>query len=86
MSEDAAVYRQSENLHASKFYYDKKKVTGKKSAVVGKCPDAVDDDDFSDAAEVEKATKKDAAMEKSHIRCIHQNVNYIKYVKYLCKT
>ena len=88
MSEGADAYRQSENLCSSKFYYEKKKVTGKKSAAVGKCPDAVDDDDFNDRAEAEKASENDVAMKKSHIRCIHQNVNYviyIKYVKYLCQ-
>ena len=88
MSEGADAYRQLENLHASKFYYEKKKLTDKKSAVAGKCSDAVDADDFNDGAEAEKASKKDVAMEKSHIRCIHQNVNYvkyIKYVKYLCQ-
>ena len=85
MSEGAYAYRQSENLHASKFYYEKKKLTGKKSAAVGKCPDAVDDDDFNDGAEAEKASKKDVAMEKSRTRCIHQNVNYVKCVKYLCQ-
>ena len=83
MSEGADVYRQLENLHASKFYYEKKKLTDKKSAAAGKCPDAVDDDDFNDGAEAEKASKKDVAMEKSHIRCIHQNVNYVKYIKYV---
>ena len=88
MSEGADAYRQSGNLHASKFYYEKKKLTGKKSAAVGKCTDAVDDDDLNDGAEADKASKKDVAMEKSHIRCVHQNVNYvkyIKYVKYLCQ-
>ena len=83
MSEGADAYRQSENLRASKFYYEKKKLTDKKSAAVGKCPDAVDDDDFHDGAEAEKASKKDVAMEKSHIRCVHQNVNYVKYIKYV---
>ena len=83
MSEGADAYRQLENLCASKFYYEKKKLTGKKSAAVGKWPDAVDDDDFNDGAEAEKASKKDVAMEKSCIRCIHQNVNYVKYVKYV---
>ena len=88
MSEGADAYRQSENLHASKFYYEKKKLTGKKSAAAGKCPDVVDDDDFNDGAEAEKASRKDVAMENSHIRCVHQNVNcvkYVKYVKYLCQ-
>ena len=88
MSEGADAYRQSKNLRASKFYYEKKKLTDKKSAVVGKCPDAVDDDDFNDGAGAEKASKKDVAMEKSCIRCVHQNVNYVKYiiyVKYLCQ-
>ena len=63
----------------------KKKLTGKKSAAAGKCPDAVDDDDFNDKAEAEKASKKDVVVEKSRIRCVHQNVNYVKYVKYLCQ-
>ena len=80
MSEGADAYRQLDNLRASKFYYEKEKVTGKKSAVVGKCPDAVDDDDFNDGAEAEKASTKDVAIEESHIRCIHQNVNYVKYL------
>ena len=85
MSEGADAYRESENLHASKFYYEKKKLTGKKSAAACKCPDSVDDDDFNDGAEAEKASKKDVAMEKSCKGCIHQNINYVKYVKYLCQ-
>ena len=64
MSEGADAYRQSENLHASKFYYEKKKVIAKKSAVAAKSADAVNADDFNDGGETEKASKRDVAMKK----------------------
>ena len=66
MSMSTQSYREAENLCASKFYYEKKKGQGKKTAAAGKAPETLEEEqDVSDAAEVEKAKKKDAAMEKS---------------------
>ena len=64
-SMSAQSYREAQNLCASKFYYEKKKGQGKKTAAAGKAPETLEEQDVSDAAEVEKAKKKDAAMEKS---------------------
>ena len=63
MSSSAKAYWEAENIHASKFYYEKKKAQAKKSAAVGKPADPVDDEDGSDAIEMEKAMKKDAALQ-----------------------
>ena len=83
MTEGADAYRQSDNLRASKFYYEKEKVTGKKSAVVGKCPDAVDDNDFNDGAEAEKSFNKGCSYgRKSHKVCTSK----CKLCKILVKT
>ena len=63
MSTSAQAYREAENFHASKFYYEKKKGQGKKTAAVGKAPGTFEEEeDVSYAAEVEKANKKDVAI------------------------
>ena len=64
MSSSVEAHRELENICASKFYYEKEKAHGKKSAAAGKPEDLVDDEDGSDAIEVEKAMKKDAALKK----------------------
>ena len=81
MSASAEAYREVDNIHASKFYYEKRKGQDKKHAAAGKAADLVDDEDGSDAIEVEKATKKDAAFEKSCIRCIHEKYRSYKIRK-----
>ena len=58
MSTSAQSYREAENLCASKFYYEKKKGQGKKTAAVGKAPETLEEEqDVSDAAMEKKLTK-----------------------------
>ena len=52
MSTSAQAYREAENLCASKFYYEKKKGQGKKTAAVGKAPETFEEEDVSYAAVV----------------------------------
>ena len=81
MSPSAEAYREAENIHASKFHYEKKKGQDKKHAAAGKAADLVDDEDGSDAIEVEKATTKDGALKKNHFRCIHEKCRSHKICK-----
>ena len=82
----AQSYREAENLRASKFYYEKKKGQGKKTAAAGKAPKTFEEEqDASDAAEVEKAKKKDAAMEKSQLRYVHDKYKLGKIRKIFTK-
>ena len=86
MSTSAQSYREAENLRASKFYYEKRKGQGKKTAAVGKAPETLEEEqDVSDAAEVEKAKKKDAAMEKSRLRYVHDKYKLHKIRKIFTK-
>ena len=75
MSSSAEAYWKVENLCASKFYYEKKKAQAKKSAAVGKALDAVeafDEEDPIDLTGAEKASIKDIAMQKSHLRWVNE--------------
>ena len=86
MSTSAQSYREGENLCASKFYYEKKKGQGKKTAEVGKAAETLEEEqDVSDAAAVEKAKKKDAAMEKSRLRYVHDKYKLRKICKIVTK-